>query len=208
MKTTVVLKLDDYSNIALCRINENGVEVESSGLGFVSASSISLGMRWAEIGRPDETVDWNSFLEVVDKAEAEMQKVRAQIIAQFITGKAVVVEDAPAGIFLNIGLREGRTSRDITYLEVLAMLPKQLRVISKSIVHGEEPTLFLEVTRPITSEEMVDLLRKTKQQAIPQLVNGVGTMYDTKKGTEEGWGEFNPEYFLLSSGKPLLIKIK
>ena len=118
-------------------------------------------------------------------------------------GKIVKVKNAPAGNHLNIGLYEGRTKKKMSSKGVLSKLPKDLKVISFSEIKGTEPTLVVETSRPLTDAEMIKFLGDTKQQAIPQLSNGEGILYDTERGTKDGWGEFNPGFFILQDGKSL-----
>ena len=117
-----------------------------------------------------------------------------------VAGEKVKVKNAPSGNHLNIGLLDGRTETKMSHEEILSKLPKDVEVVSSSEVQGTEPTLSIETSRPLTDPEMVKLLEDTKQQAIPQMTDGVGVLHDAKRGTAEGWGEFNPEYFVDQKG--------
>jgi hypothetical protein len=140
--------------------------------------------------------DINLFKEFVRKEQTPAQKV---------VGEKVKVENAPKGNHLNIGLNEGRTQKKMSGEGVLSKLPKDVKVISSSeidVTKGET-TLVVETSRPLTDSEMAKLLGDTKQQAIPQLSNGEGVLYDVKRGTKDGWGEFDPNLFILQDGKNL-----
>jgi hypothetical protein len=130
---------------------------------------------------------------------------KEQTPAQQVVGEKVKVENAPKGNHLNIGLNEGRTKKKMSGDGVLSKLPKDVKVISSSeidVTKGET-TLVVETSRPLTDSEMAKLLGDTKQQAIPQLSNGEGVLYDVKRGTKDGWGEFDPNLFILQDGKNL-----
>ena len=120
-----------------------------------------------------------------------------------VVGETVKVNNAPEGHHLNIGLLEGRTNKRMSTNDILSKLPKDVEVISSSEVEGTEPTISMQISRPLTSSEMIKLLDDTKQQAIAQLSDKKGILYDVKRGTNEGWGEFNPEFFVTQDGKNL-----
>jgi hypothetical protein len=129
-----------------------------------------------------------------------------------IAGKKVSFKNAPKGNHLNIGLIEGRTGKEMSSDDILSKLPKDVQVVNFVKVKGKiEETLVIETDRPLTDSEMIKLLGDTKQQAIPQLSSGDGILYDTERGTNEAWGEFDPEQFILQDGTVLseyLIKNK
>jgi hypothetical protein len=137
-----------------------------------------------------------------EAVEFKEEKRRSEPPAKFV-GESVKVENAPNGHHLNIGLVEGRTDKLMSAEDVLSKLPKDVKVISHSEIQGTEPSISVETSRPLTSSEMGKFLEDTKQQAIAQLSNGRGILYDVKRGTPEGWGEFNPELFFKQDGKPL-----
>jgi hypothetical protein len=120
-----------------------------------------------------------------------------------IVGEKVKVDNAPEGHHLNIGLLEGRTNKKMSAEDVLSKLPKDIKVISSTEIKGTEPSVSVEISRPLTSSEMNKFLADTKQQAIAQLSDKNGILYDAKRGTSEGWGEFNPELFVTQDGKNL-----
>ena len=120
-----------------------------------------------------------------------------------IVGETVKVDNAPKGHHLNVGLLEGRTNKKMSAEDVLSKLPKDVKVISSTEIKGTEPSISTEISRPLTSSEMNKFLADTKQQAIAQLSDKNGILYDAKRGTSEGWGEFNPELFVTQDGKNL-----
>jgi hypothetical protein len=120
-----------------------------------------------------------------------------------IVGETIKVDNAPKGHHLNVGLLEGRTNKKMSAEDVLSKLPKDVKVISSTEIKGTEPSISTEISRPLTSSEMNKFLADTKQQAIAQLSDKNGILYDAKRGTSEGWGEFNPELFVTQDGKNL-----
>ena len=123
-------------------------------------------------------------------------------------GKSVVVKGAPKGNHLNVGLFEGDTDRLMTHNEVLAMLPKDVKILSYKEVQGTEPTLSIEISRKLTDDEVTKLLSETKQLAISQLSEGIGVLHKNGSPEAEAWGEFNPEFFVTQEGKSLLEHAK
>jgi hypothetical protein len=113
-------------------------------------------------------------------------------------GAEVYVPDAPFGVYVNIGLAIGKTSDFISALDVLSAMPKGADPLSFEVVESDtEPTLVMELKRPLSYSEMVTLMDVTKQQAIPQLVDKVGVLYDTCRGRDDSWGDFNIDYFII-----------
>ena len=116
------------------------------------------------------------------------------------------IPNAPDGNFLNVGMVRG-TATDkplLTEKEITSALPKDVKVeVSKVIEGGDEPTMFIKLSRALDSNEMAVLAEKTEQQAIPQFSNREGVMHgkDRMKWSE---GEFKPEYFKMPDGKSLL----
>lgn len=110
----------------------------------------------------------------------------------------VMVENAPEGTYLNIGLKEGMTNKMIPIKTVLSKLPKDVQVIESTSTQGTEPTAAIKISRKLTDEEMDKLLEDTKQLAIPQLSDGEGVIHGTKD-----WGDFNADFFVLPNGKKL-----
>lgn len=118
-------------------------------------------------------------------------------------GETIRVEGAPEGTHLNVGLLVGRTNQQMTPEQITEKLPEGVTVVSQSVVNGSEPTLSLQISRPLTNQEMDKFLDDTEQQAIPQLHNSEGVLFDKKRGTPEARGEFNPEFFVKQDGQPL-----
>lgn len=108
--------------------------------------------------------------------------------------------------YLNIGLYVGRTRECIKPEDVLSKIEKHVRVVSACEVKGRvdaEPTLLVEIAERISEESAMAICTETKQQAIVYLGGGQGIMFDTKAGTEDAWGEFNPNFFLMHGGVSL-----
>jgi len=111
--------------------------------------------------------------------------------------KAVKVDNAPKGPFLNVGLLVGKTKKLMSEKDVVDKLPEGVVVVSSEVIPEnkkiqQEPTASLELSRELTDAEMKEFLFKTKQLSIPQMINGEGTMYGAKD-----WGGFNADYFFI-----------
>lgn len=149
---------------------------------------------WVNFGKhlrnPDGTIKKVSAKE---KPFAE-QKIGLlpEWVSEFQSEQTINVSNAPSGHFINVGLLEGKTNKQIPKETVLSALPKDVKVVEVKEVDAEEPTISIELSRPLTKTEMTDFLKATGQKAIPQLSNGKGVMYGAKD-----WGEFNPRYFVM-----------
>lgn len=105
----------------------------------------------------------------------------------------VSVSNAPDGNFINVGM-DTNIGGKITELDILNALPSDIKIINKTIKQsGTEPTFIAQFSRPLTEAEHLKLTQVLKQDAIPQLSDGIGTMTNIGK---KSWGDFNPEYFL------------
>jgi hypothetical protein len=125
---------------------------------------------------------------------------RSQIVEKT---KTVKVEGAPEGTFVNVGMEEGVSKAPITSTELKSKLPKDVEVLDSGVAMvksdgGVENSLSLKLSRPLTDLEMKNFLAGTKQKAIPQMIEGKGTMFGTKE-----WGDFNPEFFYMPDGSNL-----
>lgn len=124
--------------------------------------------------------------------------------------KPVTIKGAPKGTYINVGMLEGKTNKPLTEKQILSYLPKGVTVVKSGIKDGVEhnglieDTLLLELSRPLTGTEMDVLLGGTKQEAIPQIVDGEGVLTATDDKTLADYdGEFNPAYFYTTDGKQL-----
>lgn len=120
-----------------------------------------------------------------------------------ISTKPVLLENAPEGTFLNVGMIIGKDGGTITQADIKKALPKDVKIIKKKKfkkgeVGLEEPTLSFQTSRPLTDVEMKTFREATKQLAIPQVTKGIGNMYGTTD-----YGDFNPDYFIMPDGKRL-----
>jgi hypothetical protein len=113
-----------------------------------------------------------------------------------IKTEPATVEGAPDGIYLNVGMIEGKDGRELTEDEIESALPDGVEVLEKTrLEKGEnvdEPTLSIKTSRPLTDSEMKAFREATGQLAIPQIVDGEGTMFGTTD-----WGPFNAEFFVM-----------
>ena len=113
-----------------------------------------------------------------------------------IKTEPATVEGAPDGIYLNVGMIEGKDGRELTEDEIESALPDGVEVLEKTrLEKGEnvdEPTLSIKTSRALTDAEMKAFREATGQLAIPQIVDGEGTMFGTTD-----WGPFNPEFFVM-----------
>lgn len=111
---------------------------------------------------------------------------------------------------INVGLvvGMGETAETLTpefvraEIEKLGVKVGRNNVVDASYEHnGEtinETTLVAELSRPLTPAEIERLAINTKQQAIPQRVDGVGTLYGPMASE---WGGFNPHEFRELNGQ-------
>ena len=116
----------------------------------------------------------------------------------------------PKATSINVGLvvGMGETAETLTPEFVLAEIEKlgvkvgRNNVVDASYEHnGEtinETTLVAELDRALTPAEVERLAINTKQQAIPQRVDGVGSLYGPKAAE---WGGFNPHEFRELNGR-------
>lgn len=116
----------------------------------------------------------------------------------------------PKATSINVGLvvGMGETAETLSPEFVLAEIEKlgvkvgRNNVVDASYEHnGEtinETTLVAELDRALTPAEVERLAINTKQQAIPQRVDGVGSLYGPKAAE---WGGFNPHEFRELNGR-------
>jgi len=120
------------------------------------------------------------------KAESEVE----------IKTEPATIDGAPDGTYLNVGMIEGKDGRELTEEEIESALPDGVEVLEKTrLEKGEnvdEPTLSIKTSRALTDAEMKAFREATGQLAIPQIVDGEGTMFGTTD-----WGPFNPEFFIM-----------
>lgn len=144
----------------------------------------------------------NELRQVEAAAEADADQDIEQAVEQEIMTEPATVENAPEGTYLNVGMIEGKDGREMTEDEIESALPEGVEVQQKTrlkIGEGvEEPTLSLQVSRPLTPAEMKAFRAATGQMAVPQMTDGVGTMYGTTD-----WGPFNPEFFVMPDKRSL-----
>ena len=116
----------------------------------------------------------------------------------------VKVDNIPKGTFLNIGL-EIKGEKGLTEADIVAALPSDVKILNKAEIKKEggkvdEDTMSLEISRELTDYEMARLRESTKQDGIPQISNGFGTMYGNMSAISK-WGDFNPDYFVMPDGR-------
>ena len=152
------------------------------------------------VERADQVADLQIKLEDnIEARRAEFDDIRAQKIKESeveIKTEPATVEGAPDGTYLNIGMIEGKGGRELTEEEIESALPDGVEVLEKTrLEKGEnvdEPTLSIKTSRPLTDSEMKAFREATGQLAIPQIVDGIGTMFGTTD-----WGPFNAEFFVM-----------
>jgi hypothetical protein len=141
------------------------------------------------------------------KTDFAAYKKGAPVTEQEVMTEPATIENAPEGTYLNVGMIEGKDGREMTEDEIESALPKGVEIQEKTrleIGEGvEEPTLSLRVSRPLTPAEMKAFRTATGQMAVPQMTDGVGTMYGTTD-----WGPFNPEFFIMPSKEKLSDIVK
>ena len=120
-----------------------------------------------------------------------------------VKGDPVKIDVLPKDTYLNVGMKIGETDQDLSKSDIESKLPEDVDIISSTEVSGTEPTLSLQLSRPLTDVEMKKFLSDTGQDAIPQITNGEGTMFGSLD-----WGQFSPDYFVMPDGVTLSDKIK
>ena len=134
----------------------------------------------------------------------------------------VMDDEAPRseeeGSQLNIGLHQGQEGdknfRKMSKQEAQAAVESTGAKVTKNTVLMPkaggpfEPTSVMSTDRPLTHEEMQQVLAKTKQSAIPQRTDAGETSMHVAPGHEEraareGWDTFNPDYFREHNGQSM-----
>ena len=140
--------------------------------------------------------------EYAEVLEYEPEKRRSKLNVEEVKTDPVDIESSPSGTFVNVGMIKGTSGSEMTSDEILSALPKDVKVIQSTRLEiGEnvdEPTLSLELSRPLTDGEMKNLRSETEQLAVPQMSDGKGVMYGTLD-----WGDFNSEYFVMPNKSKL-----
>ncbi len=117
--------------------------------------------------------------------------------------QTISVENAPEGNYLNIGMLEYDTDVKMSKEFILSKIPKSAMVLEVNEREGTEPSLSIKLSRPLSNGEMKTLLTQAKQFAIPQLINGEGTIHGSKQ-----WGEFESQYFVMPDGERLSYTVR
>jgi len=127
------------------------------------------------------------------------------------------------GSTLNVGLHQGKEGdkgfRKMSKQEAQAAVESTGAKVTKNTVltpkqHGVyEPTAVLSTDRPLTPNEMQQVLAKTKQSAIPQRTGQGDEEMHVAPGHEEtakkeGWDTFNPDYFREHDGRTMSDAMK
>lgn len=152
------------------------------------------------VERADQIADLQIKLEDnIEAQRTEFDDIRAQKIKESeveIKTEPATVEGAPDGTYLNVGMIEGKDGKELTEEDIESALPDGVEVLEKTrLEKGEnvdEPTLSIKTSRALTDAEMKAFREVTGQLAIPQIVDGVGTMFGTTD-----WGPFNAEFFVM-----------
>jgi hypothetical protein len=137
-------------------------------------------------------------------------------------GQRGSVEEPPRseedGSTLNIGLHQGQPGekgfRKMSKQEAQSAVESTGAKVTKTSVltpkqHGVmEPTAVMSTDRPLSHDEMQQVLAKTKQSAIPQRTETGEESMHIQPGHEEtaekeGWNKFNPDYFREHSGRTM-----
>lgn len=125
--------------------------------------------------------------------------------------KSTVVKDTPStqvkvkttekGHMMNIGMNVNG-GKSLTASEIKNAIKESGAKILKSSIKksGTEPTFIVKLSKPLDANQMNKLAEVLKQEAIPQLSNGIGNMYGPKAAK---WGAFNPYYFMNFNGKSI-----
>lgn len=107
------------------------------------------------------------------------------------------------GARLNIGMAV-KGQANLTDDEIQAALKEFGITPTQFKIHpsATEPTFVVDISKPLSKEQLYKLSERLRQSAIPQFELGSGKgMMAGPKAAE--WGEFNPDYFLGMDGKAM-----
>jgi hypothetical protein len=110
--------------------------------------------------------------------------------------------NAPKGVFLDIEMVSGKEGRKMSEQEVLDALP-----FDTVEVDNDGKNLRIKIPRELSSKEMMSLMKATEQEAIAQVVDGMGVLYAQNEDFKKDYGDkFNPDFFKLPrEGKTKVI---
>ena len=101
--------------------------------------------------------------------------------------------NAPKGVFLDIEMVSGKEGRKMSEQEVLDALP-----FDTVEVDNDGKNLRIKIPRELSSKEMMSLMKATEQEAIGQVVDGMGVLYAQNEEFRKDYGDkFNPDFFKL-----------
>lgn len=203
-------KIINYEDIPTAQykgINDYNMEKYGSGKDLLSFQN---GKLEADYIKAENWAKQNGYDVVKFPTEGEVRIINTKsVISKTKTPtktKPVKVNTKLKGNYLNIGMKVGKSGK-ITSKQITDGLKKfGAKLVKKTIKNsGTEPTMIVRLSKPLSEQDLMSLSKLLKQDAIPQLSNGVGIMSGPKAAK---WGDFNPEYFLGFNGKPININSK
>ena len=173
----------------------------------ISKNNIATPKSPNEISNDLEYLKGRLSPEEYKKAEAIYKEAEAQYKkknGQTVKVNPIKVNTKLKGTHINVGLNVNDGSK-LTEKGIADILKKEFGVTIKNQSTQQsdsEATLVAELSRELTPDELYRLAELTKQDAIPQLSNGIGIMAGLNV---EAWGtDFNPEYFMDINGKSVI----
>jgi len=123
---------------------------------------------------------------------------------RFQKSEAKEVKDSPNGTFLNIEMIAGKAGEELSQNDILNNLP-----VDPVNVEVFDKTLAIQLSRPLSDSEMMDLMISTEQDAIPQVSNNEGVLHgQSKKQLDDYGGEFLAKYFIFPKNIKNESKVK
>lgn len=144
-----------------------------------------------------KTTKNNKFLEEeINLAKKELVPENAPTFEN-PNGEAFISGTRKQPSTINVGMKTN-VGGDLTEQMVVDEIAKLGRNITRSKIHidPQENSFAIDLDNALTPEEMHQLSINLKQDAIPQRIDGVGSMHGPGKMKPEwGNGVFNPEFF-------------
>jgi hypothetical protein len=118
-------------------------------------------------------------------------------------GLLVRKADREGSAALNVGLAIGDENGALSPARVRAALPEGVEIRGETLLKSDniptlyEDTMVLQLSRPLTPEELDQMSIDTEQEAIAQMYGQDGTLGGPKAAD---WGPFNPDFFHMPNG--------
>ena len=131
---------------------------------------------------------YNSILESKEEKRRSVDRKNDSVFTD-----KTEMPNAPKGVFLDIEMVSGKEGRKMSEQEVLDALP-----FDTVEVDNDGKNLRIKIPRELSSKEMMSLMKATEQEAIGQVVDGMGVLYAQNEEFRKDYGDkFNPDFFKL-----------